>query len=299
MKNPKLNMVFVMFIFGSIGLFVRNIDLSSSQVALVRGIIGSLFLIAASIIMRQKITWKAIKQNLLLLILSGGAIGFNWIFLFQAYKFTTISNATLSYYFAPVFVMLLSPFLLKERLTPVKAICIAGAVSGMFLLIGIGEGDGKNHLAGIGYGLSAAVLYASVIILNRFMKGLRGLETTIIQLSTASVVLLPYVLITEKITFHEWTGKTVLFLITVGIIHTGLGYLIYFTSLNKLNGQTTAVLSYIDPISAIIMSSVFLGENMTLLQVIGGFLILGAALLNESYDKMEERKKVFHPYSKS
>ncbi|WP_330587737.1 DMT family transporter [Anaerocolumna sedimenticola] len=140
-------------------------------------------------------------------------------------------------------------------------------------------------MVGIGYGFCAAVLYAGVILLNRFMKGLNGLETTIIQLSTASVVLLPYVLLTEKITIHEWSGKTILYLIIVGIIHTGLAYLLYFTSINKLNGQTTAILSYIDPISAIIMSYIFLGENMTIPQVIGGFLILGAALLNEMFDK--------------
>ncbi|WP_330587738.1 DMT family transporter [Anaerocolumna sedimenticola] len=142
MKNTqiKINLIFVMLIFGSIGLFVRNIDLASSLVALVRGCIGSIFLITAGFAMRQKLSWKAIKSNLIFLILSGTAIGFNWIFLFQAYKYTTISNATLSYYFAPVFVMFLAPIFLKERLTLVKTISIAGAVSGMFLLIGVGGG---------------------------------------------------------------------------------------------------------------------------------------------------------------
>jgi RarD protein len=285
MKQSKIIYVSAMLIFGSIGLVSRNILLSSGQIALTRGLIGSLFLLLASRVLKEKISWQKIKPNLLFLIISGAGIGFNWILMFEAYKYTSIANATLSYYFAPVFVVLLSPFLLKEKLTPMKVCCILAALGGMFLIVGVGGGEGKNHVIGISYGLAAAVLYASVVILNKFLRGLTGLETTLIQISAATVVLFPYILLTEKLRIFSIDMKSAVFLIIMGLIHTGLAYLMYFTGMKKLKGQTVAVLSYTDPISAILMSSIFLGEALTLLQILGGILILGATLLSEAYDR--------------
>lgn len=279
--KSKIYIIFAMLIFGSIGLFVKEIDLSSSQIALARGIIGSGFLWISSLFLKEKISWKAMKGNVLLLLISGTAIGFNWILLFESYKYTTIANATLSYYFAPVFVLLLSPFILKEKLTGKKAASILLAMAGMFLIVGVGssESENANHLLGIGYGLAAAALYASVILINKFLKGLSGLETTFVQLTLASFVLLPYVLFTENIEILGISRHSILMLVIVGVIHTGFAYLLYFSSMQKLKGQTIAVLSYIDPISAIVMSGIFLGEKMNTMQILGGVLILGATAL--------------------
>lgn len=286
MRNAKIRLVVAMLIFGSLGLFVRNIDLPSSMIAFARGIIGSIFLLAASCIIKQKVSWKAIKPNLLLLIVSGAAIGLNWIFLFQAYKYTTISKATLCYYFAPVLVMFLSPFILKEKLNAIKIMCIIGAMTGMFLIVGVGGSAAeKNQLLGIGYALSAAILYAGVIIINKFIKNLSGIESSMIQLAVAAIVLLPYILVTEKINLTELGLKSTLLILTVGIIHTGIAYFLYFSAIPKLKGQTIAVFSYIDPISAIVMSSIFLGEKMTIIQLIGGILILGTTFINELSEK--------------
>lgn len=294
MNRAKGYLTAAMLIFGSIGLIVRSINLSSVQIAMVRGIVGSLFILVASLMMKQKFSWRAIRANLILLIASGIAIGLNWIFLFEAYRYTSISNATLSYYFAPVFVMFLAPIILKERLTIQKLICITGAVIGMFFIIGIGGEPGKNHLLGVAYGLLAAAFYASDILMNKFIKGLTGLEMTIVQLSTASLVLLPYVLLTEKIQLTRLDRKSLVLLLVVGVIHTGIAYVFYFSAIKKLKGQTIAVLCYIDPISAIIMSSIILGEQLTFLQVMGGILILGATFLNEfDYKKAYRRGKLW------
>jgi RarD protein len=281
MNQSKVYLITAMLIFGSIGLFVRGIELSSVQIAMVRGIIGSLFILAVSLVTKQKISWKAIRPNLILLICSGVAIGLNWILLFEAYRYTTISNATLSYYFAPVFVMFLSPFLLKEKLTLKKIIGIGCAVAGMFLIVGIESGPGKNHLLGITYGLMAAGLYATDILINKFIKNLPGLETTIVQLLAASLVLLPYVIITGQLQFAQIDSKSLVLLLIVSVIHTGIAYILYFSAIKNLKGQTIAVLCYIDPISAIIMSNIFLGEQLTFIQVLGGILILGATFFNE------------------
>ncbi len=290
MNKSKLIYLSAMLIFGSIGLVSRNIQLSSGQIALTRGVIGSIFLLLASKALKEKMSWQKIKPNLLLLIISGAGIGFNWILMFEAYKFTSIANATLSYYFAPVIVVLLSPLLLKERVTLVKVGCILAALGGMFLIVGVGGGEGKNHMIGIGYGLAAAVLYAGVVILNKYLKGLSGLEVTLIQISAATIVLFPYILVTETINVFSIDKRSAVFLIIMGLLHTGIAYLMYFTGMKLLKAQTVAVLSYIDPISAILMSALFTREKLTLLQIFGGILILGATLFNEAYDRKKGLK---------
>ncbi len=280
--KSKISMITAMLIFGSIGIFVRGIHLPSSQIALTRGIIGSVFLLSASFLMKNKLSLPAIRKNIILLTACGAAIGFNWILLFEAYKYTSIANATLSYYFAPVIVVFISPFVLKERLTKRKVYCILGAMAGMFLIAGNGNTDGfqMRELIGIGFGLSAAVLYASVVCMNKFMKGLTGLETTLVQISTAALVLVPYVLIQGNIGLAKLNTKEWILLVIVGLMTTGFAYLLYFTSFQKLDGQTVAIFSYIDPISAILMSAIFFGETLNAIQLLGGVLILGAAFLS-------------------
>lgn len=283
--GAKATFILVMLIFGSLGLFVKNIDLSSSEIALFRGAIGSVFLIGASFFIKQKVNLKLIsKRNLILLVLSGAAMGFNWIFLFEAYRYTTIPNATLSYYFAPIFVMVLAPFLLKENWTIKKAISIALAFIGLFLVVqpgGLILGDAYNHPVGIGYGLVAAALYASVILINKFIRNLADFETTILQLTIATIVMFPYVFMTEEMNYSGLGMKSILLIAIFGIVHTGIAYLLYFSSMKKLKGQTIAVLSYIDPISAVAMAAIFLNENMGVLQIVGGVFILGSTMISE------------------
>lgn len=281
----KLKIITAMLIFGSIAVFVRNINLSSSEIAFLRGIIGSIFLIIASFFSRERISFVKIKNNIKLLILSGSAIGVNWIFLFQAYKYTTISNATLSYYFAPIVVVILSPIILKEKLTPLKMGCVITAMIGLFLVVDIngnGTSNFNNQLVGILYGLFAAVLYASVILMNKFIENLSGFETTLVQLMVATIVLLPYVLIKDQMNFTSVSFNSFIYIMILGIVHTGFAYYLYFTAIKKLKGHSIAVLSYIDPISAVIIASIFLGEKMSSIQAIGGILILGATFLSES-----------------
>jgi len=283
MKN-KIKIISSMFIFGSIGIFVRNINLPSIEIAFLRAVIGSLFLLCAGLIMKQKISVKLIKENILILTLSGVAIGFNWVLLFQAYKYTTISNSTLSYYFAPIFVLMLAPIILKEKLTIIKILCVIVAMSGLFLIVSTGSTNitgSYNHIIGIMYGLSAAVLYASIILMNKFIKNLSGFESTLIQLSIAALVLLPIIIYRGNIHVSKISSIAWIFILIVGILHTGIAYLMYFSSIKQLKGQSIAILSYIDPISAVILASIFLGESITLVKIIGGLLILGSTFISE------------------
>ncbi|WP_251551060.1 DMT family transporter [Neobacillus muris] len=290
----KMRLIVTMLIFGSIGLFVKKIDLTSSEIAFLRGIIGSLFLLIASLLVKHKPSVKALKENAVLLLVSGAAIGLNWIFLFESYRFTTISNATISYYFAPVFVMILAPWVLKEKLTAGKIVCILMAMIGLFLIVNPGSGgtDGSaSHTLGIFYGLLAAALYASVILMNKFMKNLSGFEITLVQLMAASLVLLPYISWKGQLSFAGLNATSIIFILILGIIHTGLAYFLYFTSIRKLKGQTIAVLSYIDPISAVIFAAIFLNESMTWMQMIGGILVLGSTFASEKLEMKIEKNQ--------
>jgi RarD protein len=280
--TEKVYFIISMLIFGSIGLIVRGIPLSSSQIAMVRGFIGSIFLIVAALVMKKKPSFKKIKRNLVFLIASGAALGFNWILLFEAYRNTSITNATLSYYFAPVIVVFLSPLILKEKLTFRKFLCILAAIIGMFLVARTG-GDGSlasDELLGIGFGLGAAFLYALVVILNKLIKNMGGLDTTIIQLTIATLILIPYVLLQGAVPFNLLETSAIIKLLLLGLLNTGLAYLLYFSSVQRLESQTVAIYSYIDPISAVLMSAIFIGEKISGLQLIGGILILGSAFIS-------------------
>lgn len=276
----KMKLVIAMLIVGSIGIFVHFIAMPSAVVATARAFIGTLFLLLTIISKRTAIQWKFVKQNAIYLIISGAAIGFNWIFLFEAYQYTTVAVATLCYYMAPAFVILLAPFVLKEKLTPLNILCTFFALLGAVLISGV-LGDSGANLTGVFYGLLAAVLYASIMILNKKMKGLSGLELTFFQLTVATFVMLPYVLMTEDLVNLLWTRQAMSLLLIVGILHTGLVYQLFFSAMNQLPAQTSSLLSYIDPITAIFLSAWLLQENLSPIQFIGTVLILGSALVNE------------------
>ena len=283
-QNKNRNMLITsMCIFGTIGILRRYIPLSSSLVALVRGVIGSLFLLFVCLFTKRTLDKKAMKQNLLLLALSGVGIGFNWILLFEAYNYTSVATATLCYYLAPILVILASPVVLKEKLTLKKILCTLVALMGMVLVSGVVEAGfaGITELKGIFFGLAAAVLYASVILMNKKMPGVPSYDKTIFQLGLASIALLPYVLLTENWGAVSLTPTALILLLVAGIIHTGIAYWLYFGSMDHLPSHTVALLSYIDPILAIFLSVILLREPMTLSAGLGAVMILGAAYISE------------------
>ncbi len=282
LNNPRILLVISMAVFGTIGLFVRNIPLESGEIALYRAVLAAILIGLYLLVTKQKIPFKAIKKEIPLLLFSGVAMGINWILLFQAYKYTTVSVATLSYYFAPVIVTLVCPILFREKMTAKQWICFIMSTVGIVLITGIGDmGEGNTHLMGILFGLGAAVFYATVILLNKFIKNVDGIHRTFLQFIAAIIILVPYVLLTDGINLSSLDTKGWANLLVVGLIHTGVTYCMYFSSLKELPGQKAAILSYIDPLVAALVSVTILGEGMTLMQVIGGALILGFTLWNE------------------
>lgn len=276
----KVSMTLAMLIFGTLAPFVRNINVSSGELALYRAVLAAVLVGAFLLITKQKISVSGVKKELLLLLLSGAAMGINWILLFEAYKYTTVSVATLSYYFAPVIVMIVCPMLFKEKLTVKQLFCFIMSTAGLVLITGT-AGGGPRDLLGVAFGLGAALFYASVMLLNKFIKGVTGLHRTFIQFLAAIIVLLPYVLCTGGITLGAMNTSGWAALLIVGVVHTGVAYCMYFSALKELAGRQVAILSYIDPLTAVLVSVVWLHEDITAPQVFGGLLILGFTLLSE------------------
>ena len=281
MKKARMMLITSMVIFGTLGPFVRNIPVASGELALYRACLAAVLIGLFLLVTRQKIPFREIKKELLLLLFSGMAMGFNWILLFEAYKYTTVSVATLSYYFAPVIVTAICPILFREKMTKKQIICFVMSTAGLVLITGIGNLSGGRDLIGIGFGLGAAVLYATVILLNKFIKNVQGIHRTFLQFLAAILVLVPYVGMTSGVTLGGMDGIGWLNLLIVGIVHSGIAYCLYFSSLKELPGQKAAILSYIDPLVAVLISVTVLGETMTLPQLIGGGMILGFTLWNE------------------
>ena len=285
--NAKIKIITAMVTFGTIGIFVRYIPLPSSIIALVRGVLATFFLLAVMACGKRWPDKAAITRNLALLLISGVLIGFNWILLFEAYNYTSVAVATLCYYLAPVFVIIASPFVLGEKLTTRKTLCVIAALGGMVLVSGVIQNymNGGNtedlNLTGVLLGIGAGALYATIILINKKLKDISSYDTTVMQLAAASIVLVPYRLLTVDMGVLEITPVSVALLLIVGVVHTGIAYVLYFGSIKELPAQTVAIFSYIDPILAVLLSALLLKENMDMLSILGAVMILGSTFVSE------------------
>lgn len=286
-EKGKINFISAMLIFSTIGIFVRYIPYPSSFIAFSRGIIGFAVILLVMFLKKQKSDKAAIKDNLLLLVVSGGFIGINWVALFESYRYTTVATATLCYYLAPMFVILASPFVFRERLTVKKLVCLITALGGMVLVSGVLEsgGGGVSQLKGIAFGITAAAFYASVMIMNKKMKDIPAFDKTYIQLFCAAAVVGIYALFTVRPSDLAFDARSLILLLFVGAFHTGFAYTMYFGSMKGLKAQSVAILSYIDPVFALILSALILKEHMSLLGFIGAVMVLGSAFICDLPEK--------------
>ena len=283
-KSSRAMIVTAMVIFGPLGPFVRSIPISSGELALYRAVMAAVLIGLYMVVTKQPLKVTALRKELPLLLVSGMAMGINWILLFEAYKYTTVSVATLSYYFAPVLVMVACPVLFREKMTGKQILCFVMSTAGLVLITGT-AGGGRQDLLGIAFGLGAAMLYATVMLLNKFIKGVAGLHRTFIQFLAAIVVLLPYVALTGGFSLGSLDSTGWGALLIVGLVHTGITYCLYFSALKELPGQKVASLSYIDPLVAVLVSVIWLREGISAMQILGGALILGFTLWSELPDR--------------
>lgn len=272
-----------LLVFGTIGVFRRYIPVSSALLACTRGILGGMCILLFVRLKRKGVREKIPSRTMLWLIATGAFIGFNWMLLFEAYNHTTVAVATLCYYMQPTIVMLLSPLIFREKLTVRKSICAAVAIAGMVFVSGVLDHGGVQggSLRGVLQGLGAAAFYSAVVIMNNLIRGIDAYRKTTIQLLSAGIVMVPYLLVTGDFSGEGFTVTAVILILVVGVVHTGIAYVLYFGSMDGLRVQTVAILSYIDPVSALLFSAFLLREPLSFLSVVGAVMIIGSAAVSE------------------
>ena len=269
--------ILAMLIFGTNGYLVAHLSLQGSQIVLVRTLIGGL-LLTAIVLLRGGFDREAVRAEWRDLLFGGVALGLNWVALFTAYRMLNVSLATLIYYAGPMLVLLFSPLLFRESLTPQKIAAVAIVAAGLFCITGSITSAGMS-LTGLLAAVLSALFYASLIIFNKRIVKTGGMQTAALELDVAFVVVLIYVLLTAGI--PRPLKADIPYLLVLGLVNTGIAYMLYFTGLQKLPGQSVALISYVDPVSALVFSALLLHETMTPLQVLGAVLIIGGALLGE------------------
>ena len=279
MKASYLKYIFALLLFGSNGIVASLIHLSSYEIVLLRTLIGSLLLIAIFFIAREKLTFYKYKTQSIFLAVSGIAMGTSWIFLYEAYDEIGVSLASLAYYCGPVIVMILSPFLFGEKLTRIKVCSFLVVLVGIFLVNGTAFENGVS-VWGLACGLLSAVCYSLMVMFNKKAKDITGLENSMLQLFVAFLTVAIFVGIKQGYRM-EIDTQSIIPILVLGLLNTGIGCYFYFSSIGKLPVQTVAICGYLEPLSAVLFSVIFLKETMLPIQIIGAVLIIGGAILGE------------------
>ncbi len=270
-----LKIIIAMTIWGSIGLFVRTSGLSPFEVAFFRAFIASICLIFI-----DKVFYKnkevVNKKEVMLLLLCGVLMGLNWVLLFTAYQYTTISIASICYDFAPIFVVMLASIFLKEKITPKTIVCIGFSLVGLFMIASnTGTSTGNSqHIKGILFAMSGAILYSLVVVISLTIKNVSSIKISTYQMVASSIVLLPFVI--QSNIFFNLKLNAIPIILILGIVHTCLAYILYFSGMKKTKANTVAILGYIEPITAVVLSFIVLHEPLTTMQIIGGVIVLGS-----------------------
>ncbi len=280
LQKERLKYIIAVVLYGTIGLFLRHVSLPSELVAMCRGSIGALFIYLYLKMSGKKLDMKAIKNNLFWLVLSGISLGFNWIFLFAAYIKTTVAIASLCNYLAPIIVVVISPFLLHEKLDVRKLPCVAAAFIGIILVSGV-TGGSMGDPQGIIMGLLAALCFVGIVLCNRKLTDISSYDRSIVQLIISALTILPYFLIHNRGVALSFDTTSVLIILMLAILHTGVAYCLYFSGMATLPVQTVAVLGYLEPVVSVLTSALILKETMTLAGWIGAIMVITAAAISE------------------
>lgn len=290
MNKSYIQLVITLFIYSTLGIIRKNINMSSTHIIFLRALFGFLTLLIILLIKKEKIEYKKIKHYGVRIFLSGASMGASWIFLFESYRYLDVSLAILLHYTAPIMVILMSPLVLKEKLTKSKILGVILALFGMFL-VNSNSGSSSNLKLGIICGILGAVFYALLLLLNKQIVALPGLVVILFQLLSATVVIFIYMIITKQVIFQIPTTKDLIFLIILGVFHTAIACYLHFESLQGLSAQTVALFGYLDPVLALVWANLILKEELLLIQVVGAVLILFGAIYGQVGDWVFNKKK--------
>ncbi len=284
MKSAYFCYILALLLFGTNGIVASHINLSSSEIVLYRTFIGSLLLTLIFIFSNRKWTFHKHKKDFFFLSLSGIAMGGSWMLLYAAYQNIGVSISTLLYYCGPIIVMILAPIIFKEAVTKKKILGFICVFIGINLVNGTLIANGNNSF-GLFCGVMSALMYSLMIIFNKKARKISGLENSSLQL-TISFFTVAFITLLKG-DFSVYIPASSIFpLVFLGLVNTGLGCYLYFSRLDKIPVQSVSILGYLEPLSAVFMSVIFLNESLVLLQIIGALLILTGAIYSEWNTKL-------------
>ena len=286
--KERLKYILAVVLYGTIGMFLRFVNLPSEEVAFCRGLIGALFILLFRCVQKEKIDFQAIRNNLPVLLLTGISLGLNWIFLFAAYVTTTVAIASLCNYMAPIIVIILAPLILKEKLEVRKIPCVVAAFFGIVLVSGVVRGSIGSPV-GIIYGLTAALCFACIVFCNRRLREIHVMDRAVAQLAISAVTILPYMLLRNGRILLLPDLRSGMIVLMLGVLHTGIAYCLYFSGMAILPVQSVAILGYLEPVVSVLCSVIFLREPFGWTGWIGAVLIIGSAIVSERIPLQKKR----------
>ena len=284
-RKAYRNYIAGLLLFGSNGIVASGIALDSYKIVYLRCVIGSLALLLLFLGTKQKRNAKGHARDLCFLAVSGAAMGANWLFLYEAYQQIGVGAASLLNYCGPVIVMALAPIFFREKLTVRKCLGFLTVLIGVFLINGQAAQEGKT-LWGLFCGGMSAVMYAVFVIANKKVTHIVGMENALYQLLFSTLTVVVFLFFREGLLFSIPTGS-LRFVLLLGVVNTGVGCYLYFSSIGRLPVQSVAVLGYLEPFSAVVLSAVLLREGMSVTRFLGAALILGGAM----YAELSGKKK--------
>ncbi len=275
----RIKLALVMVIWGSLGVFTRSIPLSALSLAFLRAFIALPVLFIA---MKKKKSDKVRWQLFIPYLISGALLGFGWLTLFYGFKHTSISSAVIIYNMCPVYVMILAPLVLKESISKIQIAVIFISFLGLFLIVGTNLSEGYGYM-GLALSAFSGMLYAAIVLINRSIKVRVDNQTaTFVQILTAMVVLLPFVLLDGNIfAVVHLDAVAIVYTILLGVLHTGLAYTVFFSLSAHMKSVEIVSYSFLEPLFGILFSVIFLSEALTIPKMIGGILILGSTYIGE------------------
>lgn len=277
----KIKLVLVMIIWGSLGVFTRSIPLSALSLAFLRAFIA---LPVLFVVMKMKKVDKVKWQLLMPYLISGVLLGFGWLTLFYGFKHTSISSAVIIYNMCPVYVMIFAPLVLKETISKIQIGVIFASFIGLFLIVGHNLLEGYGYM-GLALSAVSGMLYATIVLINRSIKvRVDNQVATFVQILTSMMVLLPFVLMDgDIIRVVNLDPMAITYTILLGILHTGVAYTIFFSLYEHMKSVEIVSYSFLEPLFGILFSVIFVGETLTFVQIVGGFLILGSTYIGEMF----------------
>ena len=268
-------------IWGSNGVIVNLVPYDAYTIAFFRVLFASFTLLPVVLLTRKREVMSAARHWKIMLSL-GCLLALGWALIFHAMKLIAIANAVLLNYTAPIFVALLAPLVLKEKLEKSTLIALAISVAGIVVIsyqqnLQISD-PGFNPL-GVILGLLAGLAYAGFIIVSK--KALSSFSSQVVAFysySIASIFLLPFMIGTD---FSPDLAPWILLLV-LGVFNTGFAVTLYLKGLGMVKAQKAVVFTYLEPASAVVFGSLFLAQQPTPLMLVGGFLILIAGYIAAS-----------------